>query len=202
MALNNTYFETKGKDVTTPIPDTPGYDPPVVPDPPTPSPGSIPSINRPTFTGNVEYILYVNSAENRMIHKNPYMNEIQSGILSIKEDCSLTNPVIYINTSDDLTEVNYMKLGNYYYYVRCDLLPGSDGIKSLYRLVGKRDVLMSFKNEILTLKVIVDKNEYDINAYIDDGSYIVEEREKIETISYSGGFNDSGSYILITAGGA
>ena len=198
MELNNTYFETKGKDVTTPIPDTPGYTPPIVPDPPSPDPGSIPSIDRPTFTGNVEYILYNSPCEKRMIHKERYLDTIESGTLTIKEDCSITNPVIYINTSTDLTDVNYMRLGKYYYYVRCELLPGGD----MYRIIGKRDALTSFKNDILYLKCIVDKNEYEVNPYLNDGSYIIEERQKVEIVNYSLGFNDTGSYILITAGGA
>lgn len=197
MSLNNTYFEPKKVYEPLPIPVDPGYVPPDVPTPATPDPGSVPSINRPTFSGNVTYILYKNSAENRMLKKEAYLSTIQEGTLTIKEDCSLTEPVIYINTSDDLTDVNYMKLGKYYYFVRCERMPGG----SMYRLIGKRDVLMSFRDNLLTLKVIVDKNEYDLNAYIDDGSYLVEEREKVEVLPYSLGFNDSGSYILITAGG-
>lgn len=197
MPLNNTYFEPKKVYEPLPIPVEPGYVPPDVPTPATPEPGSVPSINRPTFSGNVDYILYNNSAENRMLNKEAFLSSVQEGTLTIKEDCSLTEPVIFINTSDDLTDVNYMKLGKYYYFVRCERMPGG----SMYRLIGKRDVLMSFKDNLLTLKVIVDKNEYDLNAYIDDGSYLVEEREKIEVLPYSLGFNDSGSYILITAGG-
>ena len=197
MSLNNTYFEPKKVYEPLPIPVDPGYIPPDVPTPATPEPGSLPSINRPTFSGNITYILYKNSAENRMLKKEAYLSTIQEGTLTIKEDCSLTDSVIYINTSDDLTDVNYMKLGKYYYFVRCERMPGG----SMYRLIGKRDVLMSFRDNLLTLKVIVDKNEYDLNAYIDDGSYLVEEREKIEVLPYSLGFNDSGSYILITAGG-
>ena len=197
MSLNNTYFETKGRDITNPIPESPGYIPPDVPTPETPEPGSVPSINRPTFTGNVTYILYNSPCEKRMIHKEQYLSEIESGTLSIKEDCSLTEPVIYINTSNDLTEVNYMRLGRFYYYVRCELLPGGD----MYRIVGKRDALTSFKNDILYLKCIVDKNEFQADPYIDDGSYVVDERENIEVLNYPLGFNDAGTYILITAGG-
>lgn len=197
MSLNNTYFEPKKVYEPLPIPVDPGYVPPDVPTPATPEPGSVPSINRPTFSGNVDYILYNNSAENRMLNKEAFLSTIDEGTLTIKEDCSLTEPVIYIDNLVDLTDVNYMKLGKYYYFVRCERIPGG----SMYRLIGKRDVLMSFRDNLLTLKVIVDKNEYDLNAYIDDGSYLVEEREKIEVLPYSLGFNDSGSYILITAGG-
>lgn len=197
MSLNKTYFQTKGRDVTNPIPDTPGYVPPVVPTPPSPDPGSVPSINRPTFTGNVHYELYNNPCERNFMHKENYLYEISSGTLSIKDDCSLTEPVIYINATDDLTEVNYMKFADYYYFVRCELLPGGN----MYRIVGKRDVLTSFKNDILTLNVIVDKNQYDSNMYLNDGSFITESRETVQLLNFTSGFNDSGTHILIAAGG-
>lgn len=197
MALTKTYFESKGKDVTTPIPDTPGYTPPDIPDPIIPQPGTVPSINRPTFTGTIELTLYNNPSEKRVLHKEQYLEQKFHDFLCIKDECSLTEPVIIVNCSEDLTDVNYMHLGNFYYYVRIELLPGGNR----YRIVGKRDALTSFKNDILQLKVIVDKNEYQTNPYIDDGSYVVEERQKIDVLNFPLGFSDSGDYILITAGG-
>ena len=60
MSLNNTYFETHGKDVTVPIPDTPGYTPPSPPTPPTPGSGSEPIIPRPSHDGTVSVTFYKN----------------------------------------------------------------------------------------------------------------------------------------------
>ena len=198
MALNNTYFESTGRDVTLPIPEQPSYVPPIVPTPVTPEPGSEPVIPRPSFSGNVECKIYINACEKSMINKDNFLDELLDTTVTIKDVTSVVTPEIIIDSNVDLRNANYMKLGNYYYYIHPEMLPGG----TRYSIKGVRDALTSFKNDILNLDVIVDKNEYDINPYLDDGSYIVEERQKIETIPFSLGFNDTGSHILITAGGA
>ena len=62
---------------------------------------------------------------------------------------------------------------------------------------------MSFKNEILNQSVIIDKQENDDDAskYLDDGSYVTENRTFTEILNYPNGFNENPEYILITAGG-
>ena len=197
MALNNTYFESTGRNVSNPIPEEPIYVPPVVPEPVQPEPGNTPVIPTPVFTGDVECKLYISSCDKNMINKDDLVTEVYTTDVSIKDVTSITNPSIVISSDVDLRQCNYMKLGDFYYYINIEMLPGGNR----YRINGTRDALTSFKNYLLNLDVIVDKNEYDINPYLDDGSYIVEERQKVETISYDLGFNDNGSYILITAGG-
>ena len=198
MALNNTYFESNGRDVTLPIPEQPSYVPPVVPTPVTPDPGNTPVIPRPSFSGNVDCSIYINSCEKNMINKDNYLDELLSTTVTLKDVTSVVTPEIIINSDVDIRNANYMKLGDYYYFINIEMLPGG----TRYKVRGVRDALTSFKSYILNLDVIVDKNEYEINPYLDDGSYLVEERQKIETISFTSGFNDSGSHILITAGGS
>lgn len=197
MALNNTYFESNGRDVTTPIPVTPPYVPPVVPTPPTPDPGSVPSVPVPVFSGNVSCSLYINQCDPEMINKDDYLTEVYDTTITIKDVCSMTDPVIIIDSDTILLSCNYMKLGAFYYYITVEALPGG----SRYRIVGKRDALTSFKSNILMLDAVVDKNQYEANMYLDDGSFITESRENVQLLNFSGGFNDSGSYILIAAGG-
>ena len=197
MALNNTYFESNGRDVTTPIPVDPPYVPPVVPTPPQPDPGSVPVVPVPTFSGNVSCTLYINQCDPEMINKDDYLSEVYDTTITIKDVCSMTDPVVILDSDTNLLSCNYMKLGAYYYFITVEALPGG----SRYRIVGKRDPLTSFKNEILMLDVIVDKNQYESNMYIDDGSFLIESRENIQLLNFSGGFNDTGSYILIAAGG-
>ena len=197
MALNNTYFESNGRDVTTPIPVDPPYVPPVVPTPPQPEPGSVPVIPVPSFSGNVSCTLYINQYDPEMIHKDDYLTHVYDTTITIKDICSMTDPIIILDSDTVLLSCNYMKLGAFYYYITVEALPGG----SRYRIVGKRDPLTSFKNDILMLDAVVDKNQYESNMYIDDGSFITESRENIQLINFSSGFNDSGSYILIAAGG-
>ena len=61
---------------------------------------------------------------------------------------------------------------------------------------------MSFRADISDLNVVVDKQSMPTNGneYIDDGS-LVSENVMFQTIyEFPGGFNDTGEYILITAG--
>ena len=119
MSLNNTYFETKGRDVTTPIPETPSYVYPDVPTPQTPIPGSIPSINRPTFTGSSTTVtLYNCTAENNILDKSSYLTSILSADITIKDQCDLIDPIIYLNTSTSIINCNYMQAFGRYYFIR------------------------------------------------------------------------------------
>ena len=157
MALNNTYFESNGRDVTTPIPVDPPYVPPVVPTPPTPDPGSVPVVPVPTFSGNVSCTLYINQCDPEMINKDDYLSEVYDTTITIKDVCSMIDPVIILDSDTVLLSCNYMKLGAFYYYITVEALPGG----SRYRIVGKRDPLTSFKNDILMLNCIVDKQQYE-----------------------------------------
>lgn len=197
MALNNTYFESNGRDVTTPIPVDPPYVPPVVPTPPQPDPGSVPVVPVPSFSGNVNVKLYVNACGPEMINKDNFLSEIYSTTITIKDACSVVTPGIILDADVDISACNYMKMGNYYYYINVDKLPGGNR----FRIDGKRDALTSFKNVILMLDCIIDKQQYENNMYINDGSYIVEEREAVQVVNFSSGFEDSGHFILIAAGG-
>ena len=197
MALNNTYFESNGRDVTTPVPVDPPYVPPIVPTPPSPDPGSVPSIPVPSFSGNVACTLYINDCDPEMINKDNYLTEVYSTVITIKDVCSITDPVIILDSDTLLLSCNYMRLGAFYYNITVEAMPGG----SRYKIVGKRDALTSFKDNILHLNAIIDKNQYDNNMYLNDGSFITEARENVQLINFSSGFNDSGTHILIAAGG-
>lgn len=197
MALNNTYFESKGRDVTTPIPIEPPYVPPIVPTPPVPEAGSVPDIPQPTFTGNVNVKLFINSCDPEMVNKDNYLTEVYDTTIIIKDSCSVVTPSIILDANVDLTPCNYMKMGSFFYYINADKMPGGNRFK----VIGKRDALTSFKNDILMLDCIIDKQQYENNMYINDGSYIVEEREAVQIVNFDRGFEDSGRFILIAAGG-
>ena len=63
-------------------------------------------------------------------------------------------------------------------------------------------MLMSFKNDIGLLQVIVDKQTQFDNGdeYIDDGSLVTNANMFNRVYNFSAGFNESPEYILITAG--
>ena len=64
------------------------------------------------------------------------------------------------------------------------------------------DPLMSFRGDILKLYVVADKQSMRSNGdeYIDDGSLVSENVMFQSIYEFPQGFNDTGEYILITAG--
>ena len=143
-------------------------------------------------------ILYNNTSANEVLKKD--LTKIAEKQISQYDVMNVETPQLMCSGEgiSNVKQINYVyieELKRFYYCVPV-LLSDSN-----YALNCEVDALSSFADEILNLQVIVDKNEYEVNPYIDDGSYIVEERQKIETLSFPLGFNDSGSHILITAGG-
>lgn len=195
MALNNTYFESKGRDITNPIPDTPGYVPPDVPTPPSPDPGSTPTIPRPTFSGNVSVTFYNNESEPNRLSK--VLTSVLSESILIKEACSIFTPVIYINTSSDLTSVNYMKMGDRYYFAKVSMLPGN-----LYMIEGKSDPLMTFGDQIRNNTALLARSQSMYNRYLPDNKVKLNAYEQVKILEFSSGFSKTQNYYLITIGGA
>lgn len=88
--------------------------------------------------------------------------------------------------------------GRWYY------INGIDALRSnLYELSLGIDVLMTYAAEIRNNYAIVDKVE-SLGAaynYINDSSWVNTNRMKQSIINFATGFNDTGEFILITAGG-
>ena len=141
-----------------------------------------------------------NQSEANIINKR--ITELAERTCIIKGDLSVETPVILLQyDSTNMPNVNYMIITdlNRCYYVTevIDLTGGR------YEIRGKVDVLESFKDQILGLSVIIDKQSQitQVNRYIDDGSYMVENKEYNTVLNFPSGFNEAGEYILITAGG-
>lgn len=143
--------------------------------------------------------LYNNKSSGEVLNKN--LEIIDHRSISQYDIMSVENPQLILSGDDVdvVQQTNYVYIDDLKRYYNCVPVLLND---SNYALNCDVDPLMSFADEILNLNVIVDKNEYEVNPYIDDGSYMVEERQRVETIQFPLGFNDYGSHILITAGGA
>lgn len=117
----------------------------------------------------------------------------------LKEGTSVIDPVFIIHTLSAL-DINYVKcaaFGRHYYINNIVAAPGER-----LELHCHVDVLSSFKSGIRSCTGIVDKQQNMSNAsrYIDDGSYVMESRDRIESYNFNNGFSSS-AHILITAGG-
>ena len=196
MALNTTYFETKGRDVTLPIPDTPGYIPPAPPTPPTPGSGSVPYIAPTSFDGTVTCDIYVNSSENNRLDKN--LTSILSTTVMFKEDTDLINPYIVIESATDLTGCNYMQLGSKYYFIKSiTCLPGN-----MYGINGHVDVLMTYRDQIRQQTGLISRNLNNYNRFLNDDRVKLFAYEQVKTLKFSSGFSKTMQYYLVTIGGA
>ena len=141
---------------------------------------------------------YKNTSDNNVLNKN--ITLISTHNIKLKDECNIMTPSILIhgNISNDINYAYIEKWGRYYYVI--DKKSLNNGI---YEIFLKVDALMSFKEKILNLQCIIDKQQdtTNINKYYNDGSFTVSSKEFIDTINFPNGFNDNGEFILITAGG-
>ena len=140
-----------------------------------------------------------NFSENNIINKS--IQDVDTASCIIKGPLSVENPVLILDYDSDLQDINYIRIPEFnrcYYITDIVNLTGHR-----YQITCKTDVLESFKNDILALAVIIDKqqNVTETNLFLDDGSFISENKEFNTVLNFPSGFNADGEYILITAGG-
>ena len=147
----------------------------------------------------MEVQFYYNQSDSRVINKHlvEMDNNVFEGVP--RGDVSVMNPVIRFE-NDGILRFNYAyvpELQRYYSVV--DRTAFRDGV---WDITFSVDVLMSFRRDIMNLSVVVDKQSMGKNGdeYIDDGSLVSENVMFQSLYEFPNGFNDTGEYILITAG--
>lgn len=146
----------------------------------------------------MEIKLYKTSSPRKKLVK-----ELTDGITlvgTLRAQSSVMSPTF---TVQDTAVVGY----NYCYipdFGRWYYINGIDALRAnLYELSLGIDVLMTYAAEIRQNYAIIDKAENFGAAYnyINDGSWVNTNRMKQSIINFATGFNDTGEFILITAGG-
>ncbi len=194
MSLNKTYFESKGRDVSVPIPDSPGYTPPSPPTPPTPGSGSTPVIPRPTFSGSTSVTFYTNSSDNNVLNKS--ISSTTSATVVFKDNVDLIEPVLILQNNSYIQASNYMEmLGRYYYITSIECMPGN-----LLKVKARVDVLMSYRDQIKANSAIITRNANNVNTYIPDSKMKITSYTTVNTIQASAGFSNSLKYYLLAIG--
>lgn len=132
---------------------------------------------------------------------NKVIDDVITVSAVIKGELSVENPVLILDYTGDSNTINYMRipeLNRTYFINEIIKLSGQR-----YEIHGKSDVLESFKEAILGMNCIINKQQSPMlsNMYLDDGSFVLENKEFNSVINFPNGFNDDGEYILITAGG-
>ena len=193
MALNNTYFETKGRDITNPIPDTPGYVPPIVPTPPTPGSGSTPIIPRPTYSGVLNVTFYNNASDPDTLDKN--ITSITSKSIVVKDELDILHFRVPFNDTT-IYGANYALVNGRYYY--CKTIIDAGGLTWMQFDI---DALMSFNDQIKGLSAIIERTGNRYNTYLDDHNVKLTAYNNIHTIESTLGFSSVLKYYLLTIGG-
>ena len=145
--------------------------------------------------------LYKTSSDRKRLSKS--LSAIKSNINCVIKDINdiFTPRIILENYELSLDKCNYAYISefNRYYFIN-DIRPLTGGRVELILYV---DVLMSFKSELYSIPLIIDKQEKENNAnkYFNDGSYLATQKEFVRIIEFGNGFNDEGTYILIACGG-
>lgn len=134
--------------------------------------------------------------------KNKIGKSLSSGLTlngNLRDECSITSPSILVEATS-LVDYNYCYIHEFKrYYFISDITSVRN---NLWRVSLKCDVLESFKSDILNSSCIIDKQSSDgkSNSLFDDGSYINEIDTFNEVANFQSGFNESGEFILLTAG--
>ena len=145
--------------------------------------------------------LMVNSSENNTIQKN--LSIVANKNCVLKKAMSIMEIELELNVGSELdfNKINYIhipKFSSYYFITDVTIFVGY-----VYRIRCYKDVLQTYASDILNLRVVTDKvqSKSNANMFIDDNSFILENRIVNQIYNFPSGFNNSGEFILITVGG-
>lgn len=142
-------------------------------------------------------ILYVNNSEKNKIGKTLTNDFSLSGTL--RDATNIINPVILIEISE-IGNYNYCYINNFNrYYFITDITVIRKGLFAISLMV---DVLESFKSDIKNLSVILlNTQNVGSSNYLPSPVFRNNVKSKTDILNFPNGLNDSGEFILITAGG-
>lgn len=119
-----------------------------------------------------------------------------------KDKMSLYSPVILLNSDEDITKYNYAYISEWgrYYFV------DPENVKVIgqnrYEIQLVCDSLSTFADQLLGVTCVIDRTEnYGGSPYLPSEAYVANCKHKTDIIDFPSGLNDSGEFILITAGG-
>lgn len=144
----------------------------------------------------MDIILHVCTSERQAINKTLDSGSTFSGTL--RGESSVINPS-FIVEAENPTGYNYCYIQAFSrYYFITNITSVRNG---LWRIDCAVDVLMSFRNQILALNVIVDRATSDDEQYMSGEPWQTTVKTKTDVINFPSGLLESGEYILITSGG-
>lgn len=145
----------------------------------------------------MDITFYINNSEKNKISKNLTNNTHISGTL--RNETGVMNPVILIHSVNP-TKFNYVYITefNRYYFITDMVSIRTD----IWQVKLHVDVLMSFKDSLKNVKVILNDSEVEgADNYLTGEQWVTNVKDTTSIINFPNGLRDNGEYILITAGG-
>lgn len=150
----------------------------------------------------IDIFLYNFSDDVRKIDKT-LTNEYQTNAI-LKDATSTQNPVINIQTTDNLSQYNYLYIPNFgrYYFID-DIISVRN---NLWQIQCSVDVLMTYSEEIKQCKCLEARNSDQNSKMVIDPDTILTNRKITEVIKFNtgeqlGNFTGDMEYVLVVAGG-
>lgn len=145
----------------------------------------------------MDITFYINNSEKNKISKNLTNNTHISGTL--RNETGVMNPVILIHSVNP-TKFNYVYIPefNRYYFITDMVSIRTD----IWQVKLHVDVLMSFKDSLKNVKVILNDSEVEgADNYLTGEQWVTNVKDTTNIVNFPNGLRDNGEYILITAGG-
>jgi len=143
------------------------------------------------------YLCSMNS-ENNAINKS--ITTIKHVTAVAKGDCSIYRPTLILSHDSTMENINYLYIPEFERYYFITNITGMTG--SRYEVTCKCDVLESFKEEILGLRVILDSTQNTgKNNYLNGEAWVHNVKDMTFIEPFPRGLRTEPENILITAGG-
>lgn len=140
--------------------------------------------------------LYKNSSEPNKVGKTlGYELEISG---TLREETDILQPEVLIE-AENLSQYNYMEIPQFHRkYFLDDISVVRAG---LWRVRGRVDVLDTYETAVKRLHVILAASDSSGDDYVTGEQWKTKVKSLTDILTFSGGLLNSGTYILITAGG-
>ena len=147
----------------------------------------------------MDIILYKTQSERERINK--ILSDALTITGTLRGESSVLNPTFMIQ-SENPSSYNYCYISSFgRYYFITNITSIRNG---LWKIDCSVDVLMSYKQGILNLNVIVSdisSGESPDSVYISGEQWVTKVKTKTDVLVFPNGLLDDGEYILITSGG-
>jgi hypothetical protein len=115
---------------------------------------------------------------------------------ALKDDTSVLDPVIIIQTSDNIYTYNYMYISDFgrYYFIN-DIVSLNN---NRWMIKAHVDVLETYKSSILANEAVIRRQDKLFNLYLDDSDFHVLNYERVQTLKFpANAFSKNLTYVLV-----